>query len=191
MTISQKWRQHVEELEEREREEAREAGYAIDIDLLRQHVGIGEEIGRTFSWRIGDPRRFKNGKCFSSYFGLTPTPWSSNKHFREQGISKDGDGELRRLAVQLAWLWRYHQPQSKISQKWEERLKAKGRGRKVAIVGMARQLVVAIYRLLVHGEEIEGAVKQTGKEVKLPSKAQWERRQTAGDKIDSEPVCTA
>jgi transposase len=172
-----KWKTRIRELEEQERQAGKDVGYAIDIDIMRQYTGIGEEISRTFSWYLGDLQRFKNGKHLASYFGLTPTPWSSNTHFREQGISKDGNGELRRLAVQLAWLWKYHQPDSAISRKWADRLKRPGRGRKVAIVAMARQLVVAIYRLIVHGEELKGARKQKAKKVELPSKSQFQKQQ--------------
>jgi transposase len=184
-----KWQKRIREMEGTERQEGKDAGYAIDIDIMRQYTGIGEEISRTFSWYLGDLQRFKNGKHLASYFGLTPTPWSSNKHFREQGISKDGNGELRRLAIQLAWLWKYHQPDSAISKKWADRLKRKGRGRKVAIVAMARQLVVAIYRLLVHGEELEGAKKQKGKETKLPSKAQFQKQQTQTNQDNPQEAC--
>lgn len=125
---------------------------------LAQFSGISDIISRSFAWEIGDFRRFKNGKKISSYFGLTPTPYSSGKSVKEQGISKEGNGELRRLAIQLAWLWRQHQPNSKLTIKYAERLAKKGRDRKRAIVALARQLVVALYRYVVHGEEVEGAV---------------------------------
>ena len=81
--------------------------------------------------------------------------------------------------MQLAWLWKYHQPNSALSKKWADRLKPKGRGRKVAIVALARQLVVAIYQLLVNGVEIDGAVKQKGNVVELPSRAQYDKLQEA------------
>lgn len=154
-----KWQKYIIETEKKEREEANKRNEKYIIDRLREYRGIGEVISRTFCWEICDFSRFKNGKHFSSYLGLTPTPFSSGKMFREQGISKQGNPELRRLAIQLAWLWYHWQPESAISKKWKDRLKQKGRQRKTAIVAMARQLMVALYRFIVLGEEIEGAVK--------------------------------
>ncbi len=153
------WGCYMDEQEKKERSIAEQTGEKFTIDILREYRGIGEVIARTFSWEIGDFNRFRNGKHFSSYLGLTPTPFASGKMFREQGISKQGNPELRRLAIQLAWLWKHWQPDSKIARKWKEQLKNKGRQRKTAIVAMARQLMVAIYRRIVRGEEIEGAVK--------------------------------
>lgn len=154
-----KWQKFIIETENKEREEAVKKGEEYILDRLRAYKGIGEVIARSFYWEIVNFTRFKNGKHFSSYLGLTPTPFSSGKKFREQGISKKGNPELRRLAIQLAWLWCHWQPNSKITKKWSAQLKKKGRQRKTAIVAMARQLMVALYRYIVYGEEIEGAVK--------------------------------
>ena len=49
----------------------------------------------------------------------------------------------------------------------------------MAIVALARQLVVAIYQLLVNGVEIDGAVKQKGNVVELPPRAQYDKLQEA------------
>ena len=153
------WRELMLKTEESERGEAEKKGEAHSVDILRKYRGIGEVISRSFAWETCDFHRFKNGKHFSSYLGLTPTAFSSGKMFKEQGISKQGNSELRRLAIQLAWLWYHWQPDSEITKKWSTRLKQKGRQRKTAIVAMARQLMVALYRDIVKGEEIKGARK--------------------------------
>lgn len=154
-----KWQKLMQETENAERKKSEEKEEVFLIDALRKYRGIGEVISRSFAWEVCDFYRFKNGKHFSSYLGLTPTPFSSGKKFREQGISKQGNPELRRLAIQLAWLWHHWQPDSKITKKWAKQLQKKGRQRKTAIVAMARQLMVALYRDIVCGEEIEGARK--------------------------------
>lgn len=153
------WEQTICDEEERERCKAAARGEHTALDILRQYRGIGDEIARTFAWHIGDFHRFKNGGAFASYLGLTPTPYSSGQMNREQGISKAGNPELRRLLVQLAWLWSQWQPESYLAKKWSPKLRQKGRHRKTAIVALARQLAVAMYRRIVHGEEIAGAVK--------------------------------
>ena len=42
--------------------------------------------------------------------------------------------------------------------KWQDRLEQKGRIRRTAIVALARQLMVALWRYVVKGEAIEGAI---------------------------------
>jgi len=154
-----KWQELMQETEDAERKKSEENNEKYLVDVLRKYRGIGEVISRSFAWEVCDFHRFKNAKKFSSYLGLTPTPFSSGKIFREQGISKQGNPELRRLAIQLAWLWHHWQPDSEITKKWSNQLKKKGRQRKTAIVAMARQLMVALYRDIVKGEEIKGAKK--------------------------------
>lgn len=77
---------------------------------------------------------------------------------KDQGISKAGKTELRRIAIEMAWLWRKWQPDCYLVKKWEPKLETKGRSRKTAIVALARQLIVALYRNIIYGEEIKGAV---------------------------------
>lgn len=157
------WRNYMLELEKEQREKCATRNEVFILDELREYRGIGDVIARTFCWEIGSFSRFKNGKHFSSYLGLTPTHFASGKMFREQGISKQGNPELRRLAIQLAWLWVHWQPDSDITRKWAEQLKKKGRQRKTAIVAMARQLMVALFRRVTLNEEIAGATKNRKK----------------------------
>ena len=61
--------------------------------------------------------------------------------------------------IQLAWLWRRHQPDSALSKGFRERVgDQKGRVRRIAIVAMARKLAVALWRYLETGLVPEGAV---------------------------------
>ena len=45
-----------------------------------------------------------------------------------------------------------------VDKKWKDRLAQKGRSRRTAIVVLARQLMVALWRYVVKGEVIEGAI---------------------------------
>ncbi len=153
------WDEQMDQHESEQRQERAAKGEQLCIDIVTEHRGIGDISARTLSWLIGEFRRFENGRKFGSYFGLTPTPWISCKTRREQGISKEGNRELRRISIQLAWLWVYWQPESALTKKWGPKLKQKGRVRRIAIVGLARQLMVALYHRVVSGREIEGAIK--------------------------------
>jgi transposase len=104
-------------------------------------------------------RSFDNRRQVGSYFGLTGTPYSSGTISREQGISKAGNGRARKVAVELAWLWLRHQPDSELSRWFRQRVgDQKGRVRRIAIVALARKLMVALWRYLTTGVVPNGAV---------------------------------
>ena len=91
--------------------------------------------------------------------GLTGTPYNSGDSERDQGISKAGNRRARPVAVELAWLWRRHQPDSALTLWFNARVgNAKGRIRRIAIVALARKLMVALWRYVETGEVPKGAV---------------------------------
>jgi transposase len=95
----------------------------------------------------------------ASYFGLTPSPWWSGGIDRVQGTSKTGNPRARCAAVELSWLWLRHQPESALSQWFHHRtLNASKRFKRIAIVALARKLMVALWRYLATGLVPEGAV---------------------------------
>src|SRR5437763_1002691 len=77
---------------------------------------------------------------------------------RRQGVSKAGNPRLRTTMIQLAWLWVRHQPQSALTQWFKAHSQ---RGRKRAIVALARKLLVALWKYVTQGVVIEGAVMKT------------------------------
>jgi len=104
-------------------------------------------------------RSFDNRRQVGSYFGLTGTPYDSGASRREQGISKAGNHRARKLAVEIGWLWLRHQPGSELSCWFRERVgDLKGRIRRIAIVALARKLMVALWRYLETGVVPTGAV---------------------------------
>lgn len=113
-------------------------------------LGIGSStvlVREFFDWR-----RFKNGKQVGALAGLVPSPYQSGETTREQGISKAGNRHVRGIAVQLAWSWLRYQPQSRLSQWYEQRFGRGGpRARKVGIVALARKLLVELWRFLEWG----------------------------------------
>ena len=93
------------------------------------------------------------------HLGLTGTPYNSGNSRHEQGISKAGNGRARAVAVQLAWLWRRHQPHSALSRWFEERVgRQNGAGKRIAIVALARKLLIALWHLVRDGVVPEGVV---------------------------------
>ena len=106
-----------------------------------------------FGWR-----QFKNRRQVAGCAGLDPTPYDSGKSRREQGISKAGNKRIRWLMVELAWSWLRYQPDSALSQWFQERFGSGGkRQRRIGIVALARRLLVALWRYVDHGVLPEGA----------------------------------
>jgi transposase len=104
-------------------------------------------------------RDFDNRRQVGSYIGLTGTPYNSGNSVREQGIGKAGNRRARETAIEIAWLWLSHQPDSQLSNWFRKRVgDIKGRIRRIAIVAMARKLMVALWRYLNTGVVPVGAV---------------------------------
>lgn len=147
----------------KEVEAARDALYA-DADetaprtMLTAFKGIGNEFANTLVSE-GLFRDFANRRQVAAYAGLAPTPWQSGTIDREQGVSKAGNRRLRTTMVELSWLWLRFQPDSALSRWFHARVrKQDGRGKKTAIVALARKLLVALWKYVTRGEVIEGAV---------------------------------
>src|SRR5205823_7722699 len=112
--------------------------------MLMGLKGIGPEFAAVL-WSEGLFRSFANRKQVAAYAGLAPTPWQSGAVAHEQGVSKAGNPRLRTTMIQLAWLWLRHQPDSALSLWFRERVQRNGgRGKKIAIVAMARKLLGAV-----------------------------------------------
>jgi transposase len=104
-------------------------------------------------------RSFDNRRQVGSYIGLTGTPYNSGASERDQGVSKAGNSRARELAIEIAWLWVTHQPGSELTRWFHERVRnLKGRPRRIAIVALARKLMVALWRYLETGVVPTGAV---------------------------------
>src|ERR1700747_2587853 len=104
-------------------------------------------------------RTFDNRKKIGSYVGLTPSPFQSGSTSRDQGISKAGNTKARTTMIELAWMWLRYQPDSRLSVWFRERVgNRKGRIKRIAIVAMARKLIIALWRYLETGVVPEGAV---------------------------------
>jgi transposase len=142
---------------EAERDAAESGAEPSPVALLKGLKGIGPQIAAVL-YHEGLYRSFANRREVAAYAGLAPTPWRSGKVAREQGISKAGNPRLRHAMVELAWLWVRHQPESAPSRWFRARVgHERGRVRRVAIVALARRLLVALWRYLAHGEVPEGA----------------------------------
>ncbi len=129
---------------------------------LESLKGIGPKSSRALSAEMFSWRTFANTKQVGAFAGLTPTPSQSGDSETEQGISKAGNRRVRRITIELTWLWLRWQPDSALSQ-WFNRRFAHGskRMRRIGIVALARKLLIALWRYTEHGVIPEGAVLKT------------------------------
>jgi len=127
-------------------------------ELMRLR-GIGAESAWPLAQEFFGWREFKNRRQVGALAGLTPTPYDSGNSRVEQGISKTGNGQIRRIMVELAWSWLKYQPDSKLALWFEQRYgPGSKRSRRIGIVALARKLLVALWKFVEFGEVPEGAV---------------------------------
>lgn len=130
-------------------------------ELLLRLKSLGPAFTTTLTSEVFY-KDFRNRREVASYFGLAPSPWQSGGIDRDQGISKAGNPRARCAAIELAWLWLRHQPDSALTQWFRQRaLNASKRIKRVAIVALARKLIVALWRYLTTGLVPEGAMLKT------------------------------
>ncbi|MGH6802104.1 MAG: IS110 family transposase [Methyloceanibacter sp.] len=131
---------------------------ADKIQRLAKLSGIGPEFATVMVGEVFH-RRFDNRRQVGSYVGLAGSPFQSGASAREQGITKAGNAKARTTMIELAWVWLRHQPGSALSAWFRERVGSlKGRPRRIAIVALARKLLVALWRYLETGLVPAGAV---------------------------------
>ena len=121
------------------------------IQDLIKIKGIGPGISTVL---VGEVfyRKFNNRQRLGSYVGLTPSHFQSGPMSRDQGISKAGNPKARTVMIELAWIWLRYQPNSPLSVWFRQRVgTAKGRIRRIAIVAVARKLLIALWRYLETG----------------------------------------
>lgn len=125
--------------------------------LLRlKGIGINSAwvyVMEFFAWR-----NFRNRRELGALAGLAPTPYQSGDGSREQGISKAGNRPVRAMAIEIAWAWVRHQPDSALSIWYQKRFgHGNSRIRRIGIVALARKLLIALWRYLEFGVIPEGA----------------------------------
>lgn len=103
-------------------------------------------------------REFSNRRQVGACVGLVPQPYDSGDSHVDQGISKQGNRRVRALLIEMSWFWLKYQPDSEIAQWFGKRTRGAGkRGRRVAIVAVARKLAIALWRYMRDGVIPAGA----------------------------------
>src|SRR5438132_3825695 len=117
----------------------------------KQPRGLGLLSSVVIDREIGNWDRFKNRRQVGSYTGLCPGEYSSGNTRVQSCVTKHGNPRLRAALVESAWRLVRFQPDYRAVKKWRHLL-AKGAlvtkaARKKAIVAVARQLAVDLWRI--------------------------------------------
>jgi transposase len=144
-------------------EEAKAADEMVGkITALQRIRGIGENFAAVLAREVFY-RSFNNRRQLASYVGITPMPYQSGGMDRDRSISRAGNSRARTTMIQLAWLWLRYQPDSALASWFRERVGTlQGRTRRIAIVAMARKLLIALWRYVETGVVPDGIALRTG-----------------------------
>jgi transposase len=129
------------QLAQRERADRRAA-------QLQTMPKVGRIASLTFLAAVDQVDRFATSRKLVSYSGLCPTVRSSGERTEYGSISREGRSELRAVWVQIAHLVAADRSRSTARLRRWYRKVASHRGKKTAIVALARKLLAIAYRLL-------------------------------------------
>jgi len=129
--------------------EAGAATHAAADPVVRRLMtapGVGPIVGLTYRAVVDDVTRFRDASSSTAFLGLVPREDSSGTRRRKGAITKRGPTALRVLLIQAAWtIWRQRQGRAALHA-WVERLAAR-RGRRIAVVALARRLARILYAM--------------------------------------------
>lgn len=159
----------MKRLEAQIHEEALQSEHAPVIQALQTLRGVAEITAVTLVAEIGQFSRFSNPRQLMSYAGLVPKEYSSGASRWQGSITKAGNAQIRRSIVEICWSYR-HRPslkgdllkrqegqdpeakriawkaQHRLHKKYH-RISAKGKGGKLAVVAVARELLGFIWAI--------------------------------------------
>jgi transposase len=115
---------------------------------------VGPVIALSFQATIDDVTRFRSPGAVTAYLGLVPREMSSGERQRRGAITKAGPSRMRMLLIQGAWsLWR-SRGCSPALHAWVHRI-ADRRGRRVAMVALARRLARILWAMWRDGRDFD------------------------------------
>ena len=114
--------------------------------------GVGPIASLTFKAAVDDPTRFKRSRTVGAHFGLTPRRYQSGEHDNPGRISKAGDRDVRATLYAAANALLMRTMAGSQIKSWGMRL-VRTKGRRRAVVAVARKLAVLLHRMWTDGTE--------------------------------------
>lgn len=134
------------------------------VERLMSAPGVGVLTATSFVATVDRIDRFERAHQLESYLGLVPGEWSSAEKQQRGAITKKGNGRMRWLLVEAAWsILQNDDTDGAPLRRWAQRIEAR-RGKRVAVVALARRLAGILYAMLRDGTEYEaGFVTEKGR----------------------------
>jgi transposase len=153
------------------------------IEALQALRGIAQTTAATIVSELGSLSRFQSPRQLMGYSGLVARERSSGNRVQRRGITKTGNGHLRRVLVESAWAYQ-HRPNvtgfllrrqknlalseevKKIAWKAQQRLNkrykgfaARGKNKNQMVTALGRELLGFIWAIAVHIEQQQKLAK--------------------------------
>jgi len=125
------------------------------VKALQAARGVSLIVAVTVLAELGDLSRFKKPSQLMAYLGLIPSEHSSGPNIKRGGITKTGNGHVRKALVEAAWAYRMQARVSRLLLKrqqgvpqqicriaWKAQLRLCARFRRLAAKGKPKQKVV-------------------------------------------------
>lgn len=128
-----------------------------EVCLLMMTVpGVGPIAALTFKAAVDDPSRFIRSRTVAAHFGLTPRRYQSGEHDNPGRISKAGDRDVRATLYAAGNALLMRTMAGSQIKSWGMRL-MRTKGRRRAVVAVARKLAVLLHRMRADGTEFRPA----------------------------------
>lgn len=124
------------------------------VEGLMALRGVSFITAMSTAAELGDITRFDSPRQLMAYLGLVPSEHSSGSRRRQGGITKAGNGHVRRLLVESAWCYRFPARKSTCLQR---RAKRASPGVQ-AIAWKAQKRLCGRYRNLINRGKTKGKV---------------------------------
>jgi transposase len=150
--VAREWQALAALLPLKARQEQELAELALTLPAAQQLMqveGFGAATAVMWLGEVGDVQRFGSARQLVSYAGLNPRVEQSGDRVRTGPITKAGRRSLRWIMVEVAW--RHVASGGALAEEFQ-RLTRRGKKPQVAIVAVARKLLVLAYLLLTRGE---------------------------------------
>jgi len=109
--------------------------------------GIGPITASAFVAALDTASRFERAGQVTSYVGLVPREYSSGEKQHRGRVVRSAHPYVQSLLVQAAWrVWRASNPRTEAFRTWAQAI-ARRRGKKIAIVALARRLARTLFAM--------------------------------------------
>lgn len=117
--------------------------------------GVGPVTALAFVAALDDVTRFETAHQVESYLGLVPSEYSSGERQHRGRITKRGNARVRWLLVEAGWrILRSPSSECAPLRAWAMQIAAR-RGKRIAVVALARRLSGILYAMWRDGNEYE------------------------------------